>query len=344
MNDLRIVSMLTTAASLLYMQCGDPQPANLPEEDPGIAVNVETISRETLPVRLELRGNIRPWEQVLITGANGTRINKIYAETGDAVRKGQRLVQMNNAQLAQAEAQLQLTRRQKERLDTLLQIGSISQQQFDQAETEYENALSAYNSLREDIELTSPINGVVTEKYFLEGEAFLPSPESPAILEVMQLDPVKVVVNIAENYYGRIEQGMTARISVDNYPDTTFEGVIYKKYPTINEASRTFQTEIEISNDRLLLRPGMFARVMIDVTERQGLYIPYSAIIQQPGTSNQYVFIIQNDSARRVSIQTGVRVEDRILAESGLSEGQKLVTEGMSKLENGDRVRIIEES
>lgn len=325
------------------LSCGDQQQATDETVDP-VAVSAEQVNVSTFPVLLERTGNIRPWEQVLISGNPGTRISKIYADIGDRVNQGQLLVLMNQSQLQQARAQLQLARKDLNRLDTLLEMGSISQQRYDQVQTEYENALSNFNMLQENVRLTSPVSGVVTEKYFYEGEQYSPSANAPSILTVMDIEPVKVVLSISQEYYTQIEKDMPADVKVDNFPDTTFEGRIWKKYPVIDEATRTFEIEVRIENENRLLRPGMFAEVEIPLTSKTGIYVPVSAVIDQPGTSEQYLYLVKADSVRRISISTGIQVKDRVLIEEGLQEGSTIVTEGMAKLQEGDQVQIIKES
>lgn len=328
---------------LLFWSCGNQEQEADEPVDP-IAISAREVTSSTFPLILERTGNIRPWEQVLISGNPGTRISNIYADIGDRVNKGELLVQMNQSQLQQARAQFQLAEKDLNRLDTLLEMGSISQQRYDQAETEYANALNNLQMLRENIRLTSPITGVVTGKYFYEGEQYSPSANAPSILTVMDIEPVKVVLNISQEYYTEIEKDMPADVMVDNFPDTTFEGRVWKKYPVIDEASRTFEIEVRIENENRLLRPGMFAEVELPLTSKTGIYVPVSAIIDQPGTSNQYLFLVNGDSVKRITVRTGLQVNDKVLIEEGLQEGNTIVTEGMAKLQEGDQIQIIEES
>lgn len=324
---------------------GEQQEAQVQEPaEEAIAVETQVVEQKTLPQEITYSGSIEAWEQAFITGPTGVRIDRILVEEGDRVRKGQLLAVMNSTQLNQAQTQLNLARRQVERLDTLYRIGSVSGQQFDQAQTEYQNALSNYNNLAENTRLTANFNGVITAKYFTTGEVFSPSVEAPAILTMMQLEPVKVTISVAETYFSRIKEGMQATVQTDVYPDKEFKGVVYRKSPTIERASRSFQTEIRIANQDRELRPGMFARVTLNLGEAEGIYIPASAVVNQPGTTNQYVFVKNGDRVTRTAVQTGNRYQDLIRIESGLEAGQTIVTEGMAKLNEGALVRVVNDS
>ncbi len=321
---------------LLFTGCGQQQQEQV-VTDRNPAVAILRVEQKTLPVVLEASGNIQPWETVFISGQAGTRIENIMAEAGDAVQKGEVLVRMSDERLSQARNQMNLSQTELQRLDTLLQIGSISQQQYDQ----YQNARSEFRSLQQNVQLTSPINGVISEKYFYEGEVYSPSAQTPSILTVVEIEPVKLVVNLTENFYSQINRGMKTEISVDNFPDRIFTGTINKKYPTIEEATRTFRVEIRIENEESLLRPGMYARVDIPLVEKSGIYIPASAILKQPATSRNYVYTVQADTVQRKQVQTGNRIRDQILITEGLNEGESIITEGLAKVESGDSVRVM---
>lgn len=102
-------------------------------------------------------------------------------------------------------------------------------------------------------------------------------------------------------------------------------------------------TEIRIDNEERRLRPGMFARVILDLGEVEGIYIPSSAVVNQPGTANQYVFVKDGDRVSRVNVETGNRYQDQIGIVSGLEAGQTIITEGIGKLNEGTLVRVMNE-
>ncbi|MFT2008748.1 efflux RND transporter periplasmic adaptor subunit [Pontibacter sp. 13R65] len=333
---------------LLLTACGGSDQQATQEEpaaEQAIAIEAQPIQMQKLPQQIEYTGNIEAWEAALVAGQSGVRIDRVHVEEGQQVRKGQVLVTMNSTQLNQARIQLDLARRQVQRLDTLYRIGSVSGQQFDQAQTEFQNAEASYNNLAQNTRLTANFNGVVINKYFTDGELFVPGANSPAILNIMQIEPVKVIINVSESYFTRVNDGMQATVLSDVYPGEEFIGKVYRKSPTIDRASRTFQAEIRIENKDRRLRPGMFARVVLNLGEMEGLYVPAAAIVRQPGTSNEFVYVVGEEKrARRVLVKTGNRHRELIRVESGLEPGQTIVTEGMAKLNEGALVRTVNEA
>ncbi|MEX2592897.1 MAG: efflux RND transporter periplasmic adaptor subunit [Anditalea sp.] len=326
----------------ILASCGGEEAAQEQETiEEAVAVEAQTVERQTFPQLIRYTANVEAWEQAYITGQTGVRINEIKVEESDRVRRGQLLVTMNASQLNQARTQMELASREVERLDTLVKIGSVSGQQFDQARTEYQNALNNYESLTENTRLTANFDGVITEKNFFDGEMFVPSADAPAILVMMRIEPVKVTVNVGESFYSQVKEGMAATVKTDVYPDEEFSGQVHRKSPTIDRNSRTFQVEIHIANEERQLRPGMFSRVSLNLGETEGIYLPANAVVNQPGTINQFVFVKEGNRVRRVAVETGNRYQHQIRVISGIEAGQTIITEGIGKLNEGTLVRVM---
>jgi RND family efflux transporter MFP subunit len=134
---------------------------------------------------------------------------------------------------------------------------------------------------------------------------------------------------------------MKVRLTADVYPDKTFEGTIFRVHPTIDAMSRTFRAEVRINNGSELLRPGMFARTYIDMGEVEALVVPSNTVLLQEGTNERYVFVVENGIALRKPVTLGQRFDDRFeIAGGDLKVGDRLVTEGQARLNNGQTVEI----
>lgn len=330
---------LYVAAVILFFSCEKSNESVQDEERPEY-VRVSTADTSSFPDEIRVTGNITGWERALITGQSGVTIDQIYADEGDFIKKGATVVKMQESQLNQVRAQLELARKDLRRMKNLLAVGSVSQQQYDQARTEYLTALSNYEQTQENTSLTSPITGVVSEKYFVQGETYVPSADAPAILEIVDLNPVKMEVNVSNQYYTDINRNDNPSINVDNFPDTTFTGSVHKKSPTLNEESRTFGVEIKIMNSDYLLRPGMFATAVFTLADQKGIYVPVSAVIKQEGTTGEYLFLVENRTAVKQSVRTGIRSHGMVQILEGLKKGDVFVIDGAAKLENGDPVVV----
>ena len=139
---------------------------------------------------------------------------KYYVEVGDRVTKGQDLFLMDRTQLYQLKVQLSSLAKDLARLDTLMATGSAKQQQYDQMKTQYDVMKTNVDFMEENTLLKAPFNGVVTGKYFENGELYSGTPTTAtgraAVVTVMQVNPLKVNVNVSEQYYPLIKRGMKA--------------------------------------------------------------------------------------------------------------------------------------
>jgi membrane fusion protein (multidrug efflux system) len=158
----------------------------------------------------------------------------------------------------------------------------------------------------------------------------------------MQINPLKVIVSISEQYYPLIHKGMKAEVIADVYKNEKFTGTVFRISPTINSGTRAFNVELELPNRNELLKPGMFVRVSMDLGEVETFVVPANTVLVQEGTNIRYVFVERSNVAERIEVSLGKRFDDQLeIISDNLKEGDKLVTEGQSKLINGDSIEIV---
>jgi membrane fusion protein (multidrug efflux system) len=311
---------------------------------------VETVvlEKQIISRTIEYTSSLIPFEENHLVPSSPGRIEKIYVEIGDRVQKGDLLVQMDRTQLHQAEIQLKSVENDFRRLDTLNKVGSISEQQYEQMKAQYDIAVSNMKFLQENTVLRAPFAGVISGKYYEDGEFYSGAPTTltgkAAIVSLVQINPLKAEVSISEKYFPMIRMGMDATVTCDIYPGKTFPGKVMMVHPTIDPATRSFTTEIKISNDRELLRPGMFSRVTMDLGEEMALVLPSVSVMKLQGSNERYVFVEENGLARRIIVQIGKRFDDKIeVVSDELSVGSHLIVKGQARLIDGDRVKVVYE-
>lgn len=320
--------------------------ANPSSEKAAVPVKILTLGKTKISRTIDYTATILPYEEVNMVPSSPGRIEKIYVEVGDRVNRGEDLFLMDRTQLYQQKVQLSSLAKDLSRLDTLLKTGSVKQQQYDQMKTQYEVTKTNVEFMEVNTLLKSPFNGVVTGKYYEDGEMYSGSPTTStgrsAVVTVMQINPLKINVSISEQYYPLVRNGMKAKITADVYPDEVFTGTVFRKAPTISSATRSFITEIELPNRNDLLKPGMFVRVSMDLGEVETFVVPSDAVLLQEGTNIRYVFLDENNVARRVEVTLGKRFDDKLEVLSDfLKDGARLITEGQAKLIDGDKIEVI---
>ncbi len=326
---------------LVFFSCNSA--AEHKEAERSIMVEISETSLQTVPTNLDFTGVVQPFEEAHIAPAVPARINRILVDVGDKVSKGQLLVEMDNTQLFQAQVQLENLKTELARLDTLLKAGAVTQQSYDQLKTQYEVAKSNIDNLSTHTQVRSTLNGVITARYFSDGEMFTgtPSPAGkPAIVSVNQVQPVKIIVGVSERFLNEVKTGQNAEITTDVFKDRSFTGRINRIFPTIDRATGTFRVEIVIENKDEALRPGMFVRVLLELGEHEALMVPSMAVLKQAGSNERYVFVLENNVAQRITVEQGRKFNDKVEILSGLKEGQTLVVSGQHKLIQGSEVEI----
>lgn len=332
-------SILIAAATMAMLTaCGKKEETQTEavEELPKVETNVVTarevpqINEYTATIEADNINNIAP--------ASPNRIKSIAVEVGDHVRKGQTLVRLDQANSDQLKINLDQIKREYERAVRLLEIGGGTRQAVDQLKAQLDAAQSQYDNVLENTVLVSPINGVVTARNYDPGDMTGNLP----VLTVGQLSPVvKVIVNVTESDLSKFRAGLPVTVTFDAFPDENFEGKISRIYPTVDSSTRTFQTEIVITNRGERILPGMFARVSIDLGSHNNVVVPDRAIVKQTGSGNRYVYVYHNGTVSYERVELGRRLDDAYELLSGVNSGDTVIISGQTRLADGVKVEVI---
>jgi len=311
------------------------------------AVKVQILQEESVDRIIAYTANLLPWEEVYMAPASPGRVEAIFVEVGDRVKKGDLLAKMDQTQLNQAKIQLAQLKVDFERMKALRESNSISAQQFDQIKTQLDVTQTNVDFLEENTRLLAPFDGVITGRYFENGELYSGAPSTQAgkaaVLTLQQIDPLKALVNVSEKYYPEIRVGSAIDVVSDIYPDEHFSARIERIYPTIDPLTRSFKVEVKVANSSRKLRPGMYARTTLKLGESKAIVVPAIAVLQQEGTNNRFVFVNRGGVAERVDVTLGNRFNDKLeVISDRLAAGDPLIVAGQAILMNGVKVSVSE--
>lgn len=293
------------------------------------ARQVDQILEYTATVEAEVKNNIAP--------ASPVRIDHIYVEVGDKVSKGQKLVQMDAASLKQLKLQLDNQEIEFRRLDELYKIGGVSKSEWDASKMSLDVKKTSYRNLLENTSLLSPISGIITARNYDNGDMY--NGNTP-VLVVEQIVPVKLLINISENYFSKIKKGSPVKVKFDVFEGEVFNGKISLIYPTINAATRTFPVELVLDNKEMKVRPGMFARVEVNFGSENHVVVPDLAVVKQAGSGDRYVFVYEKGKVRYQKVELGSRMGSEYELISGVDNNSQVVVAGHARLVNGTEVII----
>lgn len=292
---------------------------------------VSQINEYTATVEADNINNIAP--------ASANRIKSILVDVGSQVHRGQTLVVLDQANTDQLKVRLDLAQLEYNRAAELLTIGSGTQQAVDQRKTELDALRSQYNNLMENTVLTSPINGVVMARNYDPGDMTGSTP----ILTIGQLSPyVKLMINVTEGDYSKIKNGMNVNIKFDVFPEEIFTGKIKQVYPTIDTKTRTFAVEISIANPKQRIKPGMFARVEINLGTANHVVVPDRAVVKQSGSGNKYIYVYNDGVVSFNKVELGQRIDNTYEVISGVNNGDQVVIKGQIQLADGVKVKLLD--
>ena len=293
------------------------------------ARQVDQILEYTATVEAEVKNNIAP--------ASPVRIDHIYVEVGDKVSKGQKLVQMDAASLKQLKLQLDNQEIEFKRLDELYKVGGVSKSEWDASKMSLDVKKTSYRNLLENTSLLSPISGIITARNYDNGDMY--NGNTP-VLVVEQIVPVKLLINISENYFSKIKKGSPVKVKFDVFEGEAFNGKISLIYPTINAATRTFPVELVLDNKDMKVRPGMFARVEVNFGSENHVVVPDLAVVKQAGSGDRYVFVYEKGKVRYQKVELGSRMGSEYELISGVDNNSQVVVAGHARLVNGTEVII----
>ncbi len=312
-----------------------------------IPVKVQKLEKVDIARTLDYTANLEADEQVYYAPAATGRIEKIYVEVGDRIKKGQLLVEMDRTNLRQAEVQLKNLEAEYNRAKMLNETQSISKQAYDAAITQYEVAKANVDFLKENTQMLAPFNGIVTGKYFENGEVYTGAAfggaSKPSIIAIEKINPLKAYVNLSEQYFLSVKKGTKIELKSKLYPDRVFNGYVSIVYPTIDPASRTFTVEVKIPNDDEALRPGMYGTINFFIGNTETVVAPAIAVLKLQGANDRYVFLNKDGKAKRVSVTLGKRFEDQLeLISDEIQEGDELIVVGQGRVVDGSPLKVTE--
>lgn len=303
------------------------------------AVTIKTAVAELQMVNIEetYTSEIMAFKENDITpAAQGLHIDRILVDVGDRVSAGQTIVILDQTTLKQQELNLATTEDNYNRMVPVHEAGGISDQQLTQMKNTLDLQREVVENLRKNSTIKSPISGVVTARNFEDGDLFASVP----ILHIMQIDKLKVMANVSEQYFTNVKVGDKVTIEVDIFPGEKFEGSVSRINPALDARTRTFGVEITIPNSSLKLRPGMYARATFNMGSRESVMIPDQSLQKQTGSSERYVYVIENGVANYRFVTDGRRVGNMIEILDGVKAGQEVATTSFVRLMDGKSVVV----
>lgn len=312
-----------------------------PPETVSTALAKQEKWQETIPAI----GSISAVQGVRLMAEVPGTVVEIKFESGAMVAKGDLLVRFDvsteEAQLRALAAQVEWAATNLARYKSLRTENTVSQAEYDQAETDLKQKQANADALRATIEkkiIRAPFAGKLGIREINVGE-YLEA--GKPIVSLQSLAPVYADFSLPQQELARLKTGLGVRVTTDTYPGRQFLGTLTAINPDLDTTTRSVRLQGTCANEEQLLRPGMFARIEVLLPdEHPVLTIPATAVLSAPYGDSVYVVEQSTNSAagltvRQRFVRTGRAQGDLVSVETGLKPGDRVVTSGIFKLRNG---------
>lgn len=337
---------------------------------PPVAVEVDSVRYAPIQEKETFTGTVYPLYKYILAPKVSGRVVQLNKRIGDWAKKGEIIARIDDSEYQQAvreaeanlkiaeaslketNSQFDLARQELERVQSLQEKGIASSSELDAAQTNFtaqksrldlanaqveqrEAALKSANIRLGYTVLAATEPGFIAERFVDEGS--LLAPNAP-VVSIIGIDSVIVQTTVIERTYGRIRVGQSAQVEVDAFPDLYFSGRVARIAPMLEEASRVARMEVEVANDSLMLKPGMFTRISVVLSQKDiAQVVPTQAVVSRSGKSGVFTISDSGVVAQYVPVQIGIGTPTKTEIISPKLNGL-VVTLGQHLLDDGSPV------
>jgi membrane fusion protein (multidrug efflux system) len=329
-------------SSVLLGACGKSDPANRQAgADRPVSVTTTVLQPSAFSDALQALGTAQARESVTITAKVSDVVTRLAFDSGQRVRAGQLLADMNSraqqADVAAAEAALRDADQQLRRGRELVEAQLIARGQYDTLRANRDAAAASVQARRASVAdrtIRAPFAGVLGLRQVSLGALVSPG----TVITTLDDDStIKVDFTVPEAALSSLGIGQVIAASSDAWPGATFDGRVANIDSRIDPETRAVRVRAELPNPDGKLRPGMLLRVQVQLPLRQALVLPELAVQQEAGQSSVFRVDAQG-KVEQVPVKLGSRRQGEVEVVSGLKPGDRVVVEGTVKLRPGSRV------
>lgn len=357
-HSLSLFSLSLVALAAASSGCNGESPAPAAAAPVAAApVKVAAAKARLGPVTrvVTLPGIIRPNRQAVLYAKVSGYLKSIRVDKGDFVKAGDPIAEIEvpemSADLTKQRVEMEVAEVAWKRLrDAQAKAPNlVTPQSVDDAKGRYDIAaanLSRTETLLSFTRITAPFDGVVAKRHVDPG-AFIPAAtagsvaQSAAVVTIIDISRVRVEVAVPEQEAAVVKTGLAATLTLDELPGRSFEGAITRFGYSLDDATRSMLTEIELPNPGRELRPGMYGSVKL-VLERkkEALIIPIDALVVDKART--FVFTVEGDKAKRLAVKAGFRDSNAAEILEGVRLDQVVLLAAKVPLSDGQAVAVPE--
>ncbi len=304
-----------------------------------------------LTYKLEYDGDVIPVLQAYVFSRVSGLLQSLYTDMGKTVRKDQLIALIDTSeayQMAmQSEAAYYNAKVTEARTRELFSKKLVAQQDLDNAEATLRSTQASFEANRvllDYCKVRSPFSGVVTKRWLDPGSVVTSNPivgnSNSTIFTVMDLDTVKIDINVLDRDVEKIPSVKRAYATVDVIPGHEYQALVSRSSQAVTTTTRTMPVEILIPNKDQSIKPGEFARVTLVLGENpQAITVPSEAVLRD--NAGTYVYVVQDTLAQRKNVTTGVTENGRLEILSGLDGTENVIVVGQTFVRPNGKVNVV---
>jgi membrane fusion protein, multidrug efflux system len=310
--------------------------AELSAERIRVNVAVAPAVRQTMYQKRKVLGFLAAYRETDLGPLSPGRVKSLPVKIGDYVKQGRIVARMDDVQLSATDAQFAQVKAQYDRTKNLYESNAAPKAQFEAAEAQYKAMKRQMENLDENTVIKAPFSGVVTGKACEAGELY--TPMGRGLVHIIQLNPLKIDLDLDEQTVQYVKKGMPVRLLVEQASDSgELTGAIEWVNPQASPMGRTFSARVIVQNDKNLLRPGYFVEVHILIGEKKNaLIVPRQALV------DDRMFVMKDSIAVSVKVALGWVTDEFAEVLSGIQENDKVIVAGNKALPDSAKVNVVQ--
>jgi membrane fusion protein, multidrug efflux system len=324
-------------------------------EAPGTPVQTIHPKRGEIVRRITLPGNVLPYQEATLYAKVAGYLKSINVDKGDSVKEGDLLAEIEApemlADLLKAKAEAEAAQLDSERVLEARKKASdlVMPQTVDAAIMRSDVAIAGADRIETLLgyaKITAPFSGIITKRWVDPG-VLIPAatsssaPKSAAVVTLMDFTTVRIDVAIPDTEAPFVKRDLPVKMTVNELPGRSFAGTITRFSYALDESTKTMTTEIDISNPDLVLRPGMWASVEIELQKKENaLLISAEALVTEKNKNS--VFVVRENKAEKVSVATGFDDGVNVEILKGCGPSDSVIVAGKQSVTDGQKVQATE--
>lgn len=309
----------------------------------GIVVSTTTAIAKPWQQHIDATGTLAAFQGIVLKSEIQGRIAQIFFKSGQDVKQGDPLIQLNptilQAQVAQDHAHAAFAHRQYQRYKSLYEERAVTKADYDTAKTTMNADQAVLNQAEAQLKqslIIAPFSGRLGLRQVSIGDFVT---RGQTLVNLQALDPLVVNFSLPETYLNKLSVGNSVIIHFDAFPNQTFTGKIYAFDSLIDPSTRNISIRASIANPDKKLLPGAYVQIEVLAGKSESLTeIPQSAIVSD--ISGTYVYRVINGRAIKTTIVVAARENENAIIQSGIKVGDEVITNGQTKI-NRDNAPVI---